>query len=39
MTHLVDEMAYTDQTPWHGLGNALSPGQSIETWARQAGME
>lgn len=39
MTHLEDQMAYADQTPWHGLGNALSPGQSIETWARQAGMD
>ena len=39
MTHLVEQMAYVGQTPWHGLGNALPPGQTIETWARQAGMD
>jgi hypothetical protein len=37
MTHLVDEMVYPDQTPWHSQGNALPPGQPIDTWARQAG--
>ena len=23
MAHLIDTMAYTGQTPWHGLGNVL----------------
>tara|TARA_R100000322_G_scaffold160184_2_gene121509 strand:+ start:731 stop:1030 length:300 start_codon:yes stop_codon:yes gene_type:complete len=32
-------MVYAGRTPWHGLGNALPPGQPIETWAHQAGMD
>lgn len=36
--HLVQSMAYVDETPWHGLGNQLSPHQPLEVWARQAGM-
>ena len=39
MAHLVENMAYTGQTPWHGLGNPLTPNQPIETWAKQAGMD
>jgi phage/plasmid-like protein (TIGR03299 family) len=31
-------MAYTGQTPWHGLGQALTPGASIDTWTREAGL-
>ena len=27
------------ETPWHGLGNQLSPHQPIEVWAEQAGMD
>lgn len=38
MAHLIDSMAFTGQTPWHGLGNQLTPRQPIEVWARQAGM-
>ncbi len=37
--HLVQSMAYVGDTPWHGLGNQLSPKQPIEIWARQAGMD
>ena len=37
--HLVQSMAYVGQTPWHSLGNQLSPNQPIEVWARQAGMD
>lgn len=37
--HLVQSMAYVGDTPWHGLGNQLSPKQPIEVWARQAGMD
>jgi phage/plasmid-like protein (TIGR03299 family) len=37
--HLVSNMAYVGDTPWHGLGNQLSPKQPIEVWARQAGMD
>jgi phage/plasmid-like protein (TIGR03299 family) len=38
MAHLIDTMAFTGQTPWHGLGNQLAPKQPIEIWAEQAGM-
>ncbi|MGF6997255.1 DUF932 domain-containing protein [Paraburkholderia sp. GAS32] len=37
--HLVSNMAYVGETPWHGLGNQLSPKQPIEVWAKQAGMD
>jgi phage/plasmid-like protein (TIGR03299 family) len=39
MAHLVEQMAYVGQTPWHGLGNQLAPRQSIDVWAKQAGMD
>jgi phage/plasmid-like protein (TIGR03299 family) len=39
MAHLIENMAYVGETPWHGLGNVLSPNQSIEVWAQQAGMD
>jgi len=32
-------MAYVNETPWHGLGNPLSPNQPIEVWQREAGMD
>ncbi|MDR7007729.1 phage/plasmid-like protein (TIGR03299 family) [Paraburkholderia strydomiana] len=32
-------MAYVGETPWHGIGNPLSPQQPIEVWAKQAGMD
>ena len=38
MAHLIDTMAYTGQTPWHELGNALPPKQPIKVWAKEAGM-
>ncbi|WP_244746181.1 DUF932 domain-containing protein [Paraburkholderia terricola] len=37
--HLVQSMAYVGDTPWHGLGNPLSPKQPIEVWQKQAGMD
>ncbi|MGF6245544.1 phage/plasmid-like protein (TIGR03299 family) [Paraburkholderia sp. GAS38] len=37
--HLVRNMAYVGETPWHGLGHQLSPHQPIEVWAREAGMD
>lgn len=33
------EMAWTGETPWHGLGQNLQEGASIEDWASAAGME
>ncbi|WP_028008362.1 DUF932 domain-containing protein [Solimonas flava] len=37
--HLVQSMAYVNETPWHGLGTRLEPHQPIEVWAREAGMD
>jgi phage/plasmid-like protein (TIGR03299 family) len=39
MAHLVKNMAYVGDAPWHQLGNQLPPKQPIEVWARQAGMD
>lgn len=39
MAHLIETMAYTNETPWHGLGNKLSSKSPISVWAKQAGME
>lgn len=39
MAHEVQTMAYVGETPWHGLGNELTPNQPIEVWAKQAGMD
>lgn len=36
--HLVTDMAFTGETPWHGIGNRLLPNQPLEVWAEQAGM-
>lgn len=38
MAHQVETMAYVGQTPWHGLGNLLTPNAPIEVWSEQAGM-
>ena len=39
MAHLIESMAYVGETPWHGLGNELSPKQPLEVWAREAGLD
>lgn len=39
MAHHIQTMAYTGETPWHSLGNALPAKQSIDVWAQQAGMD
>jgi len=33
------EMAFVGKLPWHGLGQRLTEGASIETWKQQAGMD
>lgn len=30
-------VAYINETPWHGLGQTLTPGAALEVWAEQAG--
>jgi phage/plasmid-like protein (TIGR03299 family) len=39
MAHLLENMAYVGQTPWHQLGSQLPPKQPIEVWAKSAGMD
>jgi len=45
MAHEIDEsagkpaIAYTGETPWHGLGQKLQPGMSIEQWREAAGID
>lgn len=45
MSHDIDQttgkagMAYTGQTPWHGLGQELPDGASLEVWQAAAGLE
>jgi phage/plasmid-like protein (TIGR03299 family) len=39
MAHEVETMAFRNATPWHGLGNRLPEGQSIEQWRISAGMD
>jgi phage/plasmid-like protein (TIGR03299 family) len=44
MAHAIDmsngraNMAFVGQTPWHGLGQQLPEGQTIEQWCEAAGM-
>lgn len=33
------EMGYVGAKPWHGLGNELEAGASIETWTKAAGLD
>ena len=39
MAHEISSMAYTGETPWHGLGNHLSENQPIHIWLKEAGMD
>lgn len=39
MAHLVESMAYINDTPWHGLGNQLPQNQPLEVWQKAAGMD
>lgn len=39
MSHLVESMAFTNATPWHGIGQTLHPHQPLEVWASAAGLD
>lgn len=39
MAHMIESMAFVNQVPWHGLGNQLVAGQSLEAWQTAAGMD
>lgn len=39
MAHLIENMAYVGEAPWHHLGSELPPKQPIEVWAQKAGMD
>lgn len=39
MTHEIQQMAFIGESPWHGLGNRLTPHQPLEIWQREAGMD
>ena len=39
MAHLINTMAYAGETPWHNLGQKLPAKQSLDVWAREAGMD
>lgn len=34
-----DSIAYINETPWHGLGQRLTPGQPLEIWQQEAGLD
>ena len=38
MAHEVEQMAYAGAVPWHGLGNKIQEGSTIEEWQVQAGL-
>jgi phage/plasmid-like protein (TIGR03299 family) len=33
------DIAYAGETPWHGMGTKLGEGESLETWAKAAGLD
>lgn len=35
----VAAIAYTGDVPWHGYGNRLTPGDPLEKWIQEAGMD
>jgi phage/plasmid-like protein (TIGR03299 family) len=34
-----NEMAFTGETPWHGLGQSVTKGAPLETWIKEAGFD
>ena len=46
MAHLIaktangrDAMAFVGETPWHGLGQRLTRGATLEQWRTEAGLD
>lgn len=39
MSHLVSNMAYVGDKPWHALGNILPANQPIDVWIQKSGMD
>ena len=39
MAHLVEQMAYAGQLPWHGLGKKVSPDLTPDEMLREAGLD
>lgn len=39
MAHLVEQMAYVDRVPWHGLGFKMPTNSTIEDWQERAGLK
>jgi len=33
------QIAFVGEKPWHGLGQELTPGQGINVWAKEAGLD
>jgi phage/plasmid-like protein (TIGR03299 family) len=38
MAHLIDRMAFTGETPWHGLGAVMQPDEPLDIWRIRAGL-
>lgn len=38
MAHLIESVAYVNDTPWHGLGKHLTENQPLSVWTKEAGM-
>ncbi|WP_297445191.1 DUF932 domain-containing protein [Acidiferrobacter sp.] len=39
MAHCVENMAFINTTPWHGLGQRLPENQPLDIWQKAAGMD
>lgn len=45
MAHEIDQttgrnaIAFVGEKPWHGLGQQLTPGQGLDVWKREAGLD
>ncbi len=39
MAHLIDRMAFTGETPWHGLGAVMNGNETLDAWRIRAGLD